>query len=91
MGFDLWKLVLHVVRVHRLDLLARRCTEDLDNLDQLVNATLAGEQGLAKHQLCHDASCRPNIYAHSLCQSIASTHGEIDPYQCWSYSWSLQI
>ena len=34
---NLGELVLHVVRVHRLDLLARRCAEDLDDLDKLVD------------------------------------------------------
>ena len=53
---DLRELVLHVVRVHRLDLLPRRGAEHLDNLDELVDATLAWEQRLAEHELRHDTS-----------------------------------
>ena len=35
---DLGKFVFHVVRVHRADLLSSRCTQNFDDLDQLVNA-----------------------------------------------------
>ena len=58
---DLRELVLHVVRVHRLDLLPRRGAEHLDNLDELVDATLAWEQRLAEHELRHDTSRRPDV------------------------------
>lgn len=61
MGFDLRELVLHVVRVHRLDLLARRCAEHLDDLDELIDAALSGEEGLAKHELSHDAPSGPYV------------------------------
>ena len=46
MRFDLWEFVLHIIRVHGLDLLPRRRPQNLDDLHQLINATLAGEQGL---------------------------------------------
>lgn len=59
---DLGEFVLHVVGVHGPDLLASRRTQHLDDLDQLVYTRLAGKQGLTKHQLCHDASSRPNVY-----------------------------
>lgn len=62
MRLDLWEFVLHIIWVHRLDLLTRGSSEHFDDLDKLINATLAGEQGLAEHQLSHDASCRPDIY-----------------------------
>ena len=39
---DLRELVLHVVRVHRLDLLTRGGTEHLDDLDELVDSAKAG-------------------------------------------------
>ena len=56
MGFDLWEFVLHIIRVHGLDLLPRRCPQNLDDLHQLVDTTLTREQGLAQHQLSHDTS-----------------------------------
>lgn len=55
-GFDLWEFMLHIIRVHGLDLLPRRCPQNLDDLYQLVDAALTGEQWLAQHQLSHDAS-----------------------------------
>jgi hypothetical protein len=91
MRLDLRELVLHVVGVHRLDLLARRCTEHLDDLHQLVDATLTREQRLAQHQLCHDTSRRPNIYAHDSDQHrLHRQSRQIDAYQYWWYSWSRQ-
>ena len=54
MGLDLRELVFHVVRVHGLDLLPRRSAQDLDDLDELVNAALAREERLAEHKLRHD-------------------------------------
>ena len=56
MRLDLWELVLHVVRVHRLDLLARGRAEHLDDLHELVDAALTGEERLAEHELGHDAA-----------------------------------
>ena len=61
MRLDLRKLVLHVVGVHRADLVARGRAEHLDDLDQLVDAGLAGEQRLAQHQLGHHAAGGPHI------------------------------
>ena len=61
MWLDLRELVLHVVRVHRLDLLPRWSPEHLDDLDQLVDATLSGEERLPQHQLRHNAAGGPNI------------------------------
>lgn len=61
MGFDLRELVLHVVRVHRLDLLAGGCAQDLDDLDELIDAALSGEEGLAQHKLSHDAPGGPYV------------------------------
>ena len=55
-GLDLRELVLHVVRVHSTNLLARRRSQDLDDLDELVNARLAREERLAKHELSHDTT-----------------------------------
>lgn len=58
---DLWELVLHVVRVHCLDLLPRWSAEHFDDLDQLVDSTLPWEERLPKHQLRHDAPSRPDV------------------------------
>ena len=53
---DLGEFVLHVVGIHRLDLLPRRCAEDFDDLHQLVYATFAREERLSQHELRHDTS-----------------------------------
>lgn len=58
---NLRELVLHIVGVHRLDLVARRGTQYLDDLDELINARLAREEWLAEHELCHDTSSRPHV------------------------------
>ena len=44
-------------------LLLRGSAEDLDNLDQLVDAALAGEQRLAQQELSHHTAHRPNVCA----------------------------
>jgi hypothetical protein len=43
MGLDLGELVFHVIRIHRPDLLPGRGSQDLDDLDQLVDARFAWE------------------------------------------------
>lgn len=53
---DLRELVLHVVRVHSSNLLARRCSQDLDDFHELVDTRLSREQWLTKHELCHDTA-----------------------------------
>jgi hypothetical protein len=50
------------VRVHGLDLVPRGRSEDLDDLDELVDAWFSREKGLAQHQLSHDTSRRPDIW-----------------------------
>ncbi|KAI3487957.1 hypothetical protein L1887_48040 [Cichorium endivia] len=61
MRSDLGELVLHVVGVHGLDLLARGRAEHLDDLDELIDAALAGEERLPLHELGHDAACGPDV------------------------------
>ncbi len=56
MGLDLGELVLHIVGVHRTNLLPCRCAQHLDDLNQLVYALFAGEEWLSKHELCHHTS-----------------------------------
>lgn len=63
MGFDLRKLVLHIVGVHRLDLFSGRCAKNLDNFDQLIDTALTREEWLAQHQLRHDTTRRPYVYS----------------------------
>lgn len=61
MWLDLRELVLHVVWVHRTNLVAGWGTENLDNLHQLVDSRLAREERLSQHQLGHNTSRGPNI------------------------------
>lgn len=61
MGLDLRELVFHVIWVHGLDLFTGRCTQNLDYLHQLINATFAWEEWLSKHQFCHNATRGPYI------------------------------
>jgi hypothetical protein len=62
MRLDLRELVLHVVWVHRADLVPSGCSEHFDDLHKLVDTRLAGEQGLSEHELCHNATSGPDIY-----------------------------
>jgi len=59
---DLGELVFHVVGVHGADLVASRSSQNLDDLDQLVNTRLTGEQRLTEHKLSHDTASGPDIY-----------------------------
>lgn len=56
MRLDLRELVLHVVGIHRSDLITSWGTKDLDNLDELVDTRLAGEKRLTQHQLSHNTA-----------------------------------
>jgi len=58
---DLRESVLLVVRVHGLNLLFGRRTKNLDDLDQLVDSALSGENGLTQHEFSDDAADRPHI------------------------------
>ena len=60
-GLDLWEPVLGVLRVHGEDLLSARCAQDFDDFDELVDAALSREDGLAEHQLSNDAAHGPDI------------------------------
>ncbi len=62
MRLDLRKFVLHVVWIHGADLVARRSSQDFDDLDELVDTRFAGKKRLAQHELCHHAACRPHIF-----------------------------
>lgn len=53
--------MLHVVWVHRLDLLARWRAEDLDDLNELVDPGLARKERLTKHELGHDTAGGPDV------------------------------
>ena len=63
MGFDLRKLVLHVIGIHRLDLFSGGCAKNLDNFHQLIDTALTREEWLAQHQLRHDTTRRPYVYS----------------------------
>lgn len=68
MRLDLGELVLHVVGVHGADLLAGGSSQNLDDLDQLVDAGLSLEKRLAEHELSHDTSGGPDV-----CTKISET------------------
>lgn len=61
MRLDLWEFVLHVIRVHRLNLFAGGGAKNLDDLNKLINAAFAGEEGLAQHKLGHDTARGPYV------------------------------
>lgn len=61
MRLDLRELVFHVVGVHGANLIPCGRTENLDDLDKLVDTRLAGEQRLSEHELCHYTTGRPHI------------------------------
>ena len=67
MGLDLGELVLHVVGVHGANLFASGRSQDLDNLDELINTRLAREEGLSEHELSHYTSRRPNVFSKVIC------------------------
>ena len=67
---NLWELVFHVVGIHRLDLVSRWCTKNLDDLHQLVDPALSREKGLTQHQLRHNAPCRPNVYKNAIMSEL---------------------
>jgi hypothetical protein len=56
-----WKFELSIVWIHVFNLLARGRSEDLDYLDELVDAGIAGKYRLAEKELGEDASGRPDI------------------------------
>jgi hypothetical protein len=53
---NLREFVLHVIRVHGTDLVARGCAENFDDLDKLIDTRFAGEQRLPEHELGHYAT-----------------------------------
>lgn len=61
MTLDLWEFELGVVRIHFLDLIPRRRAQYFDNLDQLVDARIPGEDGLAQKQFGKHAARTPDI------------------------------
>ena len=60
-GLDLGELELGVVGVHGADLLPSGGAEDLDDLDELIDAGIAGEERLAEKELGPDTSLGPNV------------------------------
>lgn len=78
---DLWKFVLHVVRVHGADLLLGGCAQDLDDLHQLIYARFPRKEGLTEHELCHDTSRGPHIWATGLAIDSFERHREAAAYQ----------
>ena len=52
-----------------MDLVLGRRPQHFDDLDELVNAGLAGEEGLADKKLSDNAADRPNVYRRSVVSS----------------------
>jgi hypothetical protein len=65
MRLDLWKLVLHIVRVHCPNLVPGWSAKNFDDLHQLIDSRFAREKWLSKHQLCHDTPSGPDIFIKS--------------------------
>lgn len=63
MRLDLREFMLHIVWVHGSNLISSWRPKHFDDLHQLVNARFSRKQGLAQHQLRHNASGRPYIYS----------------------------
>lgn len=61
MRLNLWEFEFGIVGVHLANLIARRCTEDLDDLDQLIYTAVAREYRLAEQQLRQYAACTPHV------------------------------
>jgi hypothetical protein len=57
----LWELELCVDRVHGLNLRLGGRAEHLDDLDELVDASVAGEEGVTKKQLREHATRGPHV------------------------------
>ena len=84
MGLDLRELVVHVVRVHRPDLISCRSPQHFDDFHKLINPRLPRKQRLAKHQLGHDTASGPNV-----CEAVSNVFSEMVE-NVWSQS-SLPI
>ena len=54
--------MLHVVGVHGANLVSCRGSQNLDDLDELVDTRLTREQWLPQHKLSHDTAGRPYIW-----------------------------
>ena len=61
MSLDRRELEFRVVGIHRVNLLFSRRAQHLDNLHQLVDARLTGEQRLPQQQLSNNAARRPDV------------------------------
>lgn len=74
MGLDLREFVLHVVRVHGADLVARGRAEHFDDFHELVDTRLAGEERLSEHEFGHDTASGPHICFMSANCSLTPSH-----------------
>ena len=60
-GGDLREPELSIIRVHLPNLLSRRGPQHFDNLDELIDARVAGKDGLAEEEFGEDAAGGPDI------------------------------
>ena len=51
MGLDLREFELLVLRVHQLDLVHARCSENFNDLDELIDGALSGKERLPQNHL----------------------------------------
>lgn len=61
MRLDLGKLMFHIIGIHGPDLILGWGSENLNNLDQLIDATLTREDGLPEHELGHNTAGGPDV------------------------------
>ena len=62
MGLYLWKLELSVVWIHLFDLFSGGCSQNLNDLHQLVYSTVSRKDRLTQHQLCNTKLVRARSY-----------------------------
>ena len=74
MSFYHWKFEFSIVWVHVFNLFARGRSEDLDDLDELIDARISRENWLAQEQLGKDASRGPDV---DLASVICSTKDQL--------------
>lgn len=63
MRLDLRKPMFDITRIHGHNFLFARRAKDLDNLHQLINATVTGKEWLVQQQFGHDTTRRPDVDA----------------------------
>lgn len=72
-NLDLWEFVLHVIRVHRLDLFTSGSTENLDDLNELIDTVRGGLRSISEvRKAIRIFSTHPDSPGKRGCPSISS-------------------